>query len=465
MESLVQQTWESFLRVMDEVVQAVEGGSYRDLQERLRQELDRLGRDILQSTIEAADERLREQSQERRGWTVVRRADEKEMLSPFGPVQYHRTYFRNTATRRYRHLVDEWMGLTPHARIDPCLKAELVAKAVDRSYRKSGEWSRESSWNVSGQTVMNALRSKKRWEPEQAPPKQKRQVDYLYIEADEDHVANQNPKGPQWQPRLVYVHEGLDSSHSRPALKNVHHLGGLYRRSTRKLCEKVWRYCDTNYDLDAVKVIFVSGDGAAWIRQLAEYMPKSVFVLDKYHVSQYITGAMGTWRDLTNELWSAILGADRQAVRSVLKEGHKRAETDARRRRIEDAHRYFMRQWDGIQAWRTHEKVLVGCSAEGHVSHIYSARMSSRPMAWTQQGVDQMAQIRVMHANGHCIRDEFLKKHHPRSLRPSERWMQDARQGIRTGQLISQQIRDNLPALRGRRSMLTRALRGLTTTS
>lgn len=34
----------------------------------------------------------------------------------------------------------------------------------------------------------------------------------------------------------------------------------------------------------------------------------------------------------------------------------------------------------------------VGCSAEGHVSHILSARLSSRPMAWSQQGAEKMAE-------------------------------------------------------------------------
>lgn len=41
----------------------------------------------------------------------------------------------------------------------------------------------------------------------------------------------------------------------------------------------------------------------------------------------------------------------------------------------------------------------VGCSAEGHVSHIYADRMSSRPLGWSRKGVDKMARLRVYHAN------------------------------------------------------------------
>ena len=41
-----------------------------------------------------------------------------------------------------------------------------------------------------------------------------------------------------------------------------------------------------------------------------------------------------------------------------------------------------------------------GCSAEGHVSHVLSARMSSRPMAWGIAGADKMAKLRAFYFNG-----------------------------------------------------------------
>ena len=39
------------------------------------------------------------------------------------------------------------------------------------------------------------------------------------------------------------------------------------------------------------------------------------------------------------------------------------------------------------------------CSAEGHVSHIYSDRMSSRPLGWSKTGADKMARLRVYYYN------------------------------------------------------------------
>jgi len=37
----------------------------------------------------------------------------------------------------------------------------------------------------------------------------------------------------------------------------------------------------------------------------------------------------------------------------------------------------------------------LGCSAEGHVSHVLSERMSSRPLGWSRQGAEQMARLRA----------------------------------------------------------------------
>src|SRR5690606_18296004 len=101
MEELIQQMWSRFLRVIDAVDECIGSGSCQDLEERLSDELNRLGRFIIKQTVEAVDERLRDQPQERRGWVIERREDVKEVLTPFGPVRYHRTYFKSKATGQY----------------------------------------------------------------------------------------------------------------------------------------------------------------------------------------------------------------------------------------------------------------------------------------------------------------------------------------------------------------------------
>ena len=47
----------------------------------------------------------------------------------------------------------------------------------------------------------------------------------------------------------------------------------------------------------------------------------------------------------------------------------------------------------------------IGCSTEGHISHILSARLSSRPLSWCREGVDQMSRLRAFKANSGNVYD------------------------------------------------------------
>ena len=50
---------------------------------------------------------------------------------------------------------------------------------------------------------------------------------------------------------------------------------------------------------------------------------------------------------------------------------------------------------EGIKNLYRNRKELHGCSAEGHVSHIYSDRMSSRPMGWSTTNINNMSRLRI----------------------------------------------------------------------
>ena len=76
------------------------------------------------------------------------------------------------------------------------------------------------------------------------------------------------------------------------------------------------------------------------------------------------------------------------------------AATDAEDKRIREAGEYFLSNWSAAQIRLRNRKIVKGCSAEGHVSHVLSSRMSSRPMGWSRHGTDQMARLRAYMWNG-----------------------------------------------------------------
>jgi len=105
-----------------------------------------------------------------------------------------------------------------------------------------------------------------------------------------------------------------------------------------------------------------------------------------------------------------------------------------------------------------YEKNYIGCSAEGHVSHILSARLSSRPLGWSRTGLDQMARLRVFVANGGEVYQLFMKKKKEEANEARE--IKIDREIIRRRKLsASTEKLGNLPMLNiGQRSTATRFL-------
>ena len=117
------------------------------------------------------------------------------------------------------------------------------------------------------------------------------------VEANEDHVPSRGWEGARWQARLGYVHEGVYEAGGERKLRNLFYFGVLCRGNTEALCTAVWRHLEAHYELEAIK------------------------------------------------------RGDRQTVRKLLKEAYERADRGSRRRAIEDALTYFLRQWGGVEAW------------------------------------------------------------------------------------------------------------------
>ena len=110
--------------------------------------------------------------------------------------------------------------------------------------------------------------------------------------------------------------------------------------------KEVLAYIESAYDMDQLERINLNGDGAAWIKAGANMLPKTKFVLDKFHM-----------------------------------------------------HKYIISNWNGIQISVKGKDKNIQCSAEGHVSHVFSDRMSSRPLGWSRIGCDRMSRLRVYQKN------------------------------------------------------------------
>ena len=103
--------------------------------------------------------------------------------------------------------------------------------------------------------------------------------------------------------------------------------------------------------------------------------------------------------DARSELYHAIQKKAKWMAIGTFEKILNVTESESGRRKVETSRNYILGHWDGIMQGLKNKGTQVGCSAEGHVSHIYADRMSSRPLGWSRKGVHQMAKLRIYKAN------------------------------------------------------------------
>lgn len=298
------------------------------------------------------------------------------------------------------------MGVDPHERITEDAQAQLLKEAVTTSYKRGGE-AVSLMDTVSKQTVMKKIRSLK------IPfdinkDTQKKEVDYLYIDADEDHVATQGKGSADKKgsiAKLVYIYEGVKKEgKNRHSLINKYTFSGLYEGAKNtKLWEEVNAYIEKHYENDAIKRIYVNADGGGWIKTAMNVINNTEYVLDEFHMKKYLI------KMTSHLLDSAVF--EREKLESIIRNGTKKdfeqeieyitdhLTESAVIEKVKAASKYFLSNWMSAKLRLQRKSHIKSCSAEGNVSHILSSRMSSRPMTWSLDGVDKMARLRAYQAN------------------------------------------------------------------
>lgn len=394
------------IKGLEEVM--IQGGNISELTAEIAKIVKEIGRELTEYILEETDKDIRESKERKKEWNVQKRGVEKTYQTILGEVRYKRTYYKHKNKSQFAYLSDLVFGIEPNSKVEPMIKIRAIENAIDMSYEKSGENAAEDM-TLSKQSVMTEIRAlgevKKEIEIEE-----KKEVKNIYIEADEDHVALQ--QGSNHQMKLIYVHEGLEEvGKKRNRLKNPVYFTGDHRNNEERWLE-IADYLEARYKLEKVENIYLSGDGARWIKEGLNWIVGSKYVLDKYHLSKSINKSVSHLEtekeEIRSAIWEAIGRCDKERVKHLYKTIIGLTEKETKKESVIKQRNYIIRNWDGIE--RAKEPAYIGCSAEGHVSHILSSRLSSRPMGWSKLGVNLMANLRAYRANGGKIIDIFYAK-------------------------------------------------------
>ena len=344
---------------------------------------DQVAADFIGLTLTAADTLIRESGKRKAGYTV-QRSRNRTLISGVGDITFTHTLYKDSEGK-IRCLLDELLHLPNRERFTPIAEAKVLNEAEVHSYQHAADSIQTKGQTITKTTVMNKVHSiEKELPPMEEAPVEKKACEYLYIEADEDHIHRQKDGKEQgcFMGKLIYLFEGKEE----------------VCKGRRKLISPF--YIRQHYDYDVLKCVYINSDGAGWIRAAVNYVGKSKLVADRFHLMKYINRVARYTLDeetITKERFYKYIYKDKLlAAKKLLTRIQNHCEGSGRA--VEECRKYLVGNWEYIQR-AFHDKHVLGCSAEGHVSSVYSERMSSRPMGWSETGSDRMCKLRCFIRN------------------------------------------------------------------
>ena len=438
MHNSIQQFMEFGVNKLEKVIERFVNDKQMNIGEfvlELGKPLQELQCEIIAETIESIDETYRNSAYRKERYVIERSNVPNTFTSTCGEIKYTRTYFELKETGEYIFLADKACGITKNMRKSEDVVIEAIKHVVDSSYRLSGEHATNTEDIISKQAIMKDVHSLEI--PALIPAvKKKKRVKVIYINADEDHVSLQfnkkkgdlkvlanGYKSNNIEPKLACIFDGIEKeskNSKRNRLVGKHYFSGVYKKS-EDIWGEVLEYIDAVYDEEYLERIYIMGDGASWIKLGVDILgSKCKFVLDKFHLNQAIMRAIGHLEDSVSDARTAIYDAisfeDRDALCNVFDIAREWAKSDNKRELIRRTRVYINNHWEAIIRPNTDEYARMGCSAEGQVSHILSARLSSRPLGWSETGVAKMSKLRAYMANNGKV-SNLLKYKKEKQLR------------------------------------------------
>ena len=421
MYSIIQKIYEKNNKILKEGLKKVlSGEDVSSLTVAIKEFTDVLGKELFSEIAKQLDEIIFEDNKKKKQYEPVR-FQEKSLITKNGKAKFERRYYQDKETGEYVYLTDAVLGIDKGERIDKKVKSEVIERANDQSYNKSGKMV-VPGLEISATTVMRNVR-KNEWKMniEERSEEKKIKSKYIYIQVDEDHVKQRNKKGCTISKIItIYTRKRTLTKPDRiPEVKQVRKelvdkftFSGLYK-DTQEMWEDVAYYIDCTYKKDEIETAFIMGDGASYIKSGTEWIAKSVFVLDTFHLEKYINH-LNYDEYLKTKLQEAIDQFDPISTENIMNEainkikeqikedeqlGRSTKSLDNRLKKITETRTYLINQWQGIEAHDIYKDKLTGCCQEGQVHHTLSERLSTDAKVWCENGIDEMSQLRAFTQN------------------------------------------------------------------
>ena len=389
----------------ESIKKGLTSGNIGDLNKYFIEEYYKIGCKILKEIYEEIEEGIYQRNKKEHEYSIVK-TDTRTLVTSIGEVRFNKRLYKNKQGESL-YLFDRLMHIRKGTRYTVDAEWKAMEEVIETSYRRGGRNASIMS-PLSKVTMMNMLKNLVIPERNYVVFKKKK-VDYLYIDADEDHIALQREEKFSEINKLIYVYEGIENESpisERKRLINPRYFGGISVKEgdNSRLWQEVYDYIEEAYEIDKIKMIYINGDGARWIKNGVYHFKRAKFVMDKFHITEYINRMTNHLEDSQNEakteIYRLLYKHDFDAYEEFIGKLYNTSINSITLKNISDGDTYFRNNFESICLRFSGDENVIGCSAEGHISHILASRMSSRPMGWTIEGANKLTKLRLYKLNG-----------------------------------------------------------------
>lgn len=154
---IIQKICEKNNKILKEGVKKVlNGEDISSLTGAIKEFTDALGKELLAEIVAQIENLVFEDSKRKNQYESIRFA-EKSLITKNGKVKFERRYYKENETGENVCLTDRILGLEKGERIDKRVKSEIIQKASEQSYNKSGKLV-VPEMEISATTVMRNVR-------------------------------------------------------------------------------------------------------------------------------------------------------------------------------------------------------------------------------------------------------------------------------------------------------------------
>lgn len=358
-------------------------------------------------------------STERKCKYHIKAYHKRSIMTMFGEITFNRTFYTDKFNKGSYCYLDNYLGLKKHDYFDPYIKALVLDKAANNPASKVAEFVNNlignrlkitDSYNyISKQTIRNIILES---EVSNIDPKELSTPETLYIMADEKFIPVQNNNKQKVMVKSIVTFDGIKTIDNRRCLQNKNIFATFGKKGP---VECVLDYLNQIYDLEKIKNIFVMGDGAGWIKNLAPEFritqnTNVIYALDKFHFKQAVHH-LCMHEEIENIMKHYVrknMQTDFLIVCEALIQ-----RTPHRKETIENKRDYILNNWTYINNLYNYN---LTCPMESQISHNLADLFTSRPKAYSFKTLKKLIPLRLLYKNKRNIKDLYLNNYNKKEI-------------------------------------------------